>query len=95
LEIQQTAIRQLTTEQEAMAAASTMAATQGTKGATSQTTVTVADADDSEFEAENKGAADTKTDAPKQTGSPVTSTSDGKKGKVSCIRLLYLVLLEM
>ncbi|XP_033607373.1 protein winged eye isoform X3 [Cryptotermes secundus] len=89
LEIQQTAIRQLTTEQEAVAASSTVVtppvttvtATQNTKAGGAQSTVVIADADGSDTEAEQEEAADTATDVPKPTGSSVTSTTDSKKAK--------------
>jgi hypothetical protein len=96
LEIQQTAIRQLTTEQEAVAAANTVASTpvttvtgaQATKAGAAQSAVVIADADDSETEAEQEETADMKTDLPKPAGNSANSTTDGKKGKVSPINLL-------
>jgi hypothetical protein len=95
LEIQQTAIRQLTTEQEAVATApvATVTAAEATKAGAAQSAAVIADADDSGTEAEQAEAADSKTDAPKPTGSSAASTADGKKGKVSAVNLLHPQLL--
>lgn len=94
LEIQQTAIRQLTTEQEATAGASVMTRSseivtvaQEAKTNTAQSAVTTTDADDSDSEAEHEEevAADTTADLPKPTGNSVTSTADNKKVKVRLV----------
>jgi hypothetical protein len=94
LEIQQTAIRQLATEQEATAGANVMTKSpetvtrvQEAKANTTQSTVTTTDADDSDSEAEHEEAAatDTTEDLPKPAGNPVTSAADNKKGKVSLV----------
>jgi len=90
LEIQQTAIRQLTTEQEATAAASVTAMSLGTPPAAANTNTThlaavTTDANDSESEAEQEEAGDTTPDLPKLSGSCVTSTTDNKKMKVSSL----------
>jgi hypothetical protein len=91
LEIQQTAIRQVTTEQEATAGASIMTPLPGTveaaqeaKGSTAQSAVMATDADDSDSEAEHEEVpVDTTADVAKPTGSSATSTADNKKAKVS------------
>jgi hypothetical protein len=103
LEIQQTAIRQLTTEQESAAntnvtPASTVtlvtaeATKTKTKTKTPQTVVTSADGGDSESEAEQGEATDVTPELPKPAEVPVPSMTDTKKAKVSSVTQLKICL---
>lgn len=94
MEIQQTAIRHLTTEQEAAVDASvttqspeTVTTAQEATANTIQSTATATDADesDSETEHEQEVAADTTADPPKPADNSVISTADNKKVKVSLV----------
>jgi len=100
LEIQQTAIRQLTTEQESAANASvapastvTPVTTEVTKTKTAQSVVVSADGDDSESEAEQGEATDVTPELPKPAEVPVASVTDTKKAKVSSVKQLKICLL--
>lgn len=99
LEIQQTAIRQLT-EQESGATTSitpastvTPVTTEAMKTKTPQSVVITADRDDSESEAEQGEATDTTPDLPKPSEIPVTPATDTKKAKVSSVTQLKICLL--
>lgn len=98
MEIQQRAIRQLTTEQESAANTSvtpvstvTPVKTEATK--TSQPVVVSADGDDSGSEAEQGGATDVTPELPKPAEVPVPSVTDIKKTKVSSVMQLKICLL--
>jgi hypothetical protein len=95
LEIQQTAIRQLTTEQEIAANASvapastvTPVTTEVTKTKTPQSVVVSAGGDDSESEVEQGEATDVTPELPKPAEVPVPSVTDTKKIKVSSVKQL-------
>jgi hypothetical protein len=94
LEIQQTAIRQLTTEQESAAASSVTPAltvspvtAEATKTKTTPSVVMNAGGGggDSESEAEQGEATDVTPDVQKPAEVPVTSVTDNKKTKVSSV----------
>jgi hypothetical protein len=100
LEIQQTAIRQLTTEQENAAKASVTPAStvtpvtaEATKSKPPQSVVVSADGDDSESEAEQREATDVTPELPKLAEVPVTSVTDTKKAKVSSVTQLKMFYL--
>jgi hypothetical protein len=96
LEIQQTAIRQLTTEQESAANASVTPAStvrpvtaEATKTPTPTPTppsvVVSAEGGDSESEADRGVATDVTPEPPKPAEVPVPSVTDAKKAKVSSV----------
>jgi hypothetical protein len=109
LEIQQTAIRQLTTEQESAAntsvtpastvtpdtaeATKTKTKTKTKMTKTPQSLVVSADGDDSESEAEQGEATNVTPELPKPAEVPVTSVIDAKKAKVSCYMQLKICVL--
>lgn len=107
MEIQQTAIRQLTTEQESAANTSVTPAStvtpdtaEATKTKTKtkmtkapQSLVVSADGGDSESEAEQGGATDVTPELSKLAEVPVTSVIDAKKAKVSSYMQLKICLL--
>jgi len=97
LEIQQRAIRQLTTEQESASNTSvtpvstvTPVAAEATK--TSQPVVVSADGNNYESEAEQVGATDGTPELPKLAEVPVPSVTDTKKTKVSSVTRIKICL---
>ena len=98
MEIQQRAIRQLTTEQESAANTSVTPASTVTPVAaettkTSQSVVVSANGDDSESEAEQGEATDVTPELPKPAEVPAPSVTDTKKTKVSSVMQLKICLL--
>jgi len=101
LEIQQTAIRQLTTEQESAAAKAsvtpaptvTPVTAEATKTKTPQSVVVSANGDDSESEVEQGEATDVTPDLPKPAEVPAPSVTDTKKAKVSSVMQLKICFL--
>ena len=99
LEIQQTAIRQLTTEQESAANTSVIPAStvtpvtaEATKTKPPQSVAVSADGDDSESEDEQGEATDATPELPKPAEVTVPSVTDTKKAKVSSVTQLKICL---